>query len=82
MRVFGESHQATLTMRKIHVEALYNNPGATLDDIREAVTELEDLAPIARRVFGSAHPDVVGIERDFRYARAALRARETPSAST
>ena len=35
----------------------------------------------ARRVFGGAHPTTEMIELQLRYARAALRARETPSSS-
>ena len=54
---------------------------ATLDDLREAVTTLEDVAPITRRVLGGAHPLVQSIERHLRNARAALAARETPSAN-
>ena len=59
--------------------ALYQDGAATLDELREAVTTLEDVARIARRVLGSAHPDAVGIEGDLRYARVVLHARETPS---
>ena len=55
------------------------DPTATLYDLRKAVTMLEDTDQIARRVFGGAHPDTVGIEQHLRDARAALRARETPS---
>ena len=62
----------------IVVQAHYEDPGATLDDLREAVKTLEDTAPTARRVLGSAHPNTMGIERALRDARAALRARETP----
>ena len=54
---------------------------ATLDDLREAVTTLEDAGRIARRVFGGAHPVTGQIEKELREARAALRARETPSSS-
>ena len=61
--------------------ALYYDEGATLDDLREAVTTLEDAGRIARRVFGAAHPTTEAIENELRDARAALRARETPSAS-
>ena len=53
--------------------------GATLDDVREAVTTLEDAGRIARRVFGGTHPLTTGIEGELQDARAALRARETPS---
>jgi hypothetical protein len=54
------------------------DPGAALDDLREAVTTLEDAERIARRVFGSEHPLTEDIERGLRLARAALRFRETP----
>ena len=56
---------------------LYKDDGATLGDLREAVTTLDDAALIARRVLGGAHPLTVGIERSLQKARAALRARET-----
>ena len=57
---------------------LYKDNGATLDDIHEAVTTLEDAERIARRVLGGSHPLTAGIENDLRNAWAALRARETP----
>ena len=60
-------------------ETLYTDNGATLDDLREAVTTLEEIERIARRVLGGAHPLTVDIERSLRRARAALRVRETPS---
>ena len=72
----GDSHGYTLTMRKVYADALYKNPGATLDDLREAVTILEDSERIARRVLGGAHPITKGMEEELRNARAALRARE------
>ena len=65
-------------MKKIYAEALYNDPAATLDDLREAVTTLEDMERTARRVFGGAHPTAAGIGISLREARVALRARETP----
>ena len=63
-------------MRVLYAQALYKDPDATLDDLREAVTTLEDVERIARRVLGSAHPDTVGIERWLQQARTVLRARE------
>ena len=59
---------------------VYKDDGATLDDLHEAVTTLEDAGPTARRVLGGPHPITKGIEVLLRYARAALRA-ETPSPS-
>ena len=60
---------------------LYADPNAMLNDFREAVTTLEDVGRIARRVLGSTHPDTAEIERELRRSRAALRTRETPSGS-
>ena len=65
-------------MRKVYAIALYRDPGATLDDLREAVTTLEETVPVARRVLGSSHPFIEVDERHLRNARAALRAREPP----
>ena len=56
------------------------DPDATLDDLREAVSTLEETERIARRVLGGAHPLTLNIEVALRQSRAALRARETPSA--
>ena len=64
-------------MRWNFAKALYRDDSATLDDLREAVTEHEEIEPIARRVLGGAHPVTIGIGYHYRKARAALRARET-----
>ena len=60
----------TLKMRANYALALYKDDGATLDDLREAVTTFEDAGRIARRVFGGAHPLTVGIEYHLRNTRA------------
>ena len=59
--------------------ALCNDPDATLDDVREAVTTLEDTERTARRVMGGAHPLVCGIGNNLREARDRLAAREAPA---
>ena len=61
--------------------ASYSDPDATLDDLREAVTTLEDTDRIARRVMGGGHPLTLDIQDCLRNARATLAARETPSGS-
>ena len=70
-----------LRMRWIYAMALYEDPDATLDDLREAVTTLEEIVPTTRRVFGGAHPLTKMIEKGLRAARAALRSRDTPPSS-
>jgi hypothetical protein len=68
-------------MRCNYAEALYRDDGAALDNLREAVDTLEDTDRIARRVLGGENPITVRIEESLRDARAALRARDTPSAN-
>jgi len=76
-RALGEEHRQPLKMNALYAENIYNDPAATLDDLREAVTTLEDAERIARRVFGGTHPITVDIEANLRHSRAALRARDT-----
>ena len=78
-RVHGENQELVTSLRRNYARVLYDDPGATLDDMREAVTTLEELERIARRVFGGAHPQTRRLEHDLQEARATLRARETPS---
>ena len=66
-------------MRWTSAAALWNDPLATLDDLREAVSTLEDAERTARRVLGGQHPLTMGLEDNLQDARAALSARETPS---
>ena len=75
-RVLGESHDTTLTIRSLYAEALCRDPGATLDNLREAVATLAEIERTARRVFGGTHPLTEGFGHNLSEARGALRARE------
>ena len=79
-RVLGDFDALTLRMKWTYAQSLYMDAGATLDDLSEAVTRLEDTERTARRVLGGAHPIVVGIGISLREARAALAARENAAA--
>ena len=81
-RFLGDNDRLTLKMRDLYARALYKADDATLGDLREAVTTLEETARIARRVLGSAHPLTGGIERDLQKCRATLGAREPPPGSS
>ncbi len=80
-RVLGDSNALTHRMKWNYAKALYKDDGATLDDLHEALTTLEETARLARRVLGSAHPLTKDIEAELPKSRAALRARETPPGS-
>jgi len=81
-RVLGEGRGLAPTMRWDNAKSLYRDDGATFDDLREAVTTLEDVVRIARQVFGGAHPTTTNSEKSLRKARATLRAREAPDDET
>ena len=63
-------------MRRTYAQALYHDPGATLDDLREAVKTLEETERTARRLLGGTHPTTVGVEKTLQYARKVLLASE------
>ena len=62
-RVLGESDQFALAVRSNYAEALYRDDGATLADLSEAVTTLEETEQTALRVLGGAHPTTASIQR-------------------
>ena len=80
-RALGEDHIRTLQLRWNCGLALHADPDATLDDLREAVTTLQETAKTTRQVYGGAHPLTVEIEASLQAACAKLRARETPPAN-
>jgi hypothetical protein len=80
-RVLGESNELTLKMRLNYAEALINAGGVALDDLREAVTTLEQTTRTARQVLGIAHPMTSSSVKALRDARARLSAREGAVAS-
>ena len=75
-RVLGEDHQLAIRLRWLYAAGLCENEDATLDDLREAVTTLEETERAARRVLGGAHPTTAGTGEVLQEARAALSARE------
>jgi tetratricopeptide (TPR) repeat protein len=75
-RILGEDHRRMLEMRCLYAVVLCQYEGATLGDLSEAVSTLEELAPTARRVLGATHPTAKEIEGFLQHARAALLARQ------
>ena len=77
-RFSGDDDENTLRMRLNYGQALCRADGATLEDLREAVTTLEDTERTARRVLGGARPLTKSLVKSLHASRAALAARETP----
>ena len=73
-RVLGESNELTITIKCHYSWSLYEDTAATLGNLREAVTSLDDTERTARRVLGGGHPTVLKSEKCLQDARAALRA--------
>ena len=72
----GSSASAASSFTRLYSWALCEDTAATLDDLREAVSKLEELERTAKRVLGGAHPLTTAMEDNLRQARAKLRARE------
>ena len=75
-RALGACNEATLGMRINLARAVYDDPSATVGDLREAVRTVEETDRDVRRGLGDAHPLATTIEPDLREAQAALDARE------
>ena len=75
-RVLERGLERQLEGRVVAVAVVLVADCATLDDLREAVTTLEETLLLARRVLGRTHPITGLIDKELRNARAALRARE------
>ena len=73
----GNCNEITLYLRWSYAQSLRCADCATLDDLREAVTILEETVSNFRRVLGGAHPRMAELERALRQSRAALHARES-----
>ena len=71
-RVLGESNELTLKMRWCYALALYRDSGATLDDLHEAVSTLEETERLWTRVFGAAHPETPRVQGALATAREEL----------
>ena len=61
-------------MRWLYAEALYKDPGATLNDLQESMEMLEDTTRTMRRVLGRAHPEVRCIDFCLKQSSRALLA--------
>ena len=78
-RVNGEEHPNTFALKCFYAQSIYRDNRATLDDLREAVTTLEEIDGTARRGLDGSHPIAVRIDECLRQSRATLHIHEVIS---
>jgi hypothetical protein len=68
----GAEHDITLQLRALHAGTLFQPDGATRSQVLEAVTMLEGLVRVVRRVFGDSHPHARTFQAPLDDAKAKL----------
>ena len=61
----GRDVRLMFRMRSNYAAAFCKDNGATIDELREAMTSLEETRRVARRVLGGAHPVAGEIEENL-----------------
>ncbi len=68
-RALGPEHINTLRLRRAYAEAFFSDDAASAREVREAVTTLEELDAVARRIYGKSHSDRLNIYASLERAR-------------
>ena len=80
--MLGPEHINTLRLRRAYADSYFSDDAASAHELREAVTTLEELDALARRVYGEGHAYRLNIYASLKTARKKLagveNARETP----
>ena len=78
-RALKDNDSITLKMRWLYARALYADPAAPLDNLREAVATLESVANSWKCILGHAHPETPKVQAALEEAREALAERRAAS---
>ena len=73
-RALKDNDSITLKMRWLYARALYADPAAPLDNLREAVATLESVANSWKQILGPAHPETPKVQAALQEARETLAA--------
>ena len=71
-RVLGPEHINTLRLRRAYADSYFSDDAASAREVREAVTTLEELDALARRVYGEGHAYRLNIYASLKRARRRL----------
>ena len=80
-RTLGADHETCTKLHWNYADALFRDNSASRDDIVEAVSILDELHGMTRRVYGTAHPVTEGIQRSLTAAQKRRRGPGTPGAA-
>ena len=72
IRALGKDHDITFKLRRMYAQSLYENDGASREDVTEAIATLEDIDRRGTRVYGPAHPQAVSTRNRLAEARETL----------
>ena len=72
IRALGKDHDITFRLERMHAQCLYENDGASLEDVTAAIATLEELDRKITRIYGITHPQTRGTRYFLEEARATL----------
>ena len=55
-RALGKDHDLTFRMQRMYAQCLYQNDGASREDVTAAIATLEELDRKLTRIYGASHP--------------------------
>ena len=62
-RALGKDHDLTFRMQRMYAQCLYQNDGASREDVTAAIATLKELERKLTRIYGASHPQT-GATRD------------------
>ena len=72
VRALGKDHGITFVLQRMYAQCLYQNDGASRDDVTAAIAQLEDLDRRNTRTYGPAHPQTCATRDRLAEARETL----------
>ena len=82
MGALGAEDDMVIALRWNYVMISLSDDGVSREDLNEAVELSEELAPMARRVYGPAHPHTENFSNGLQYARSKLASFDDGDATT
>ena len=76
IRALGKDHDITFKLRRMYAQSLYENDGASREDVTAAIATLEDIDRRQTRIYGAAHPQTGATRARLAEARKRLAERK------